>query len=125
MPCRAGCWRGPWSPETSSAPTGRRVRTRWASKRSGNWRRPPRPRSARAEGAPDRTGRCRDSMEERMTVVKWDPYRDVWSLQDRVGRQFQESLGPRQGQEDQAGQWTPPVDIFENAERIGLRADLP
>jgi len=64
-------------------------------------------------------------MEERMTVVKWDPYRDVWSLQERVGRQFQESLGPRQGQEDQAGQWTPPVDIFENAERIGLRADLP
>jgi len=61
-----------------------------------------------------------------MTVVKWDPYRDVWTMQDRVSRQFQESMGPRQGQEDlQAGQWTPPVDIFENAETIVLRADLP
>ena len=61
-----------------------------------------------------------------MTVVKWDPYRDVWSLQDRVNRLFQEGMSPRQGQEDlQAGQWTPPVDIFENAETIVLRADLP
>lgn len=61
-----------------------------------------------------------------MTVVKWDPYRDVWTLQDRVHRLFQEGMAQRQGQEDlQSGQWTPPVDIFENAEKIVLRADLP
>jgi HSP20 family protein len=61
-----------------------------------------------------------------MTVVKWDPYRDLWTLQDRVNRLFQEGMAQRQGQEDlQAGQWTPPVDIFENAEKIVLRADLP
>ncbi|HYS05972.1 MAG TPA: Hsp20/alpha crystallin family protein [Candidatus Dormibacteraeota bacterium] len=61
-----------------------------------------------------------------MTVVKWDPYRDVWTLQDRVNRLFQEGMSAPQGQEDlQAGQWTPPVDIFENAETIVLRADLP
>ena len=61
-----------------------------------------------------------------MTVIKWDPYRDLWTLQDRVNRLFQEGMAQRQGQEDlQAGQWTPPVDIFENAEKIVLRADLP
>jgi HSP20 family protein len=61
-----------------------------------------------------------------MTVIRWDPYRDLWTLQDRVNRLFQEGMSQRQGQEDlQAGQWTPPVDIFENAEKIVLRADLP
>lgn len=61
-----------------------------------------------------------------MTVVKLDPYRDVWTLQDRVHRLLQEGRTLRQGQEDlQSGQWTPPVDIFENSETIVLRADLP
>ena len=27
-----------------------------------------------------------------MAVVKWDPYRDVWTLQDRVNRLFQEGM---------------------------------
>src|SRR3989442_826310 len=54
-----------------------------------------------------------------MTVVKWDPYRDVWTLQDRVNRLFQEGMSARQGQEDlQAGQWTPPVDIVQNAQTV-------
>ncbi len=61
-----------------------------------------------------------------MPVVKWDPFRDLFALQDRVNRLFQEGLPQRAGQEDlQAGQWSPAVDIFENAEKIVLRADLP
>jgi len=61
-----------------------------------------------------------------MSVVKWEPNRDPWSLQDRVGRQVQDGMDRRQGQESlTAGQWTPPVDIFENAENAVLRADLP
>jgi HSP20 family protein len=61
-----------------------------------------------------------------MTVVKWDLFRDVGTVQDRVNRLFQEGMPQRQGQADlQAGQWTPPVDIFENADAIVLRADLP
>jgi len=61
-----------------------------------------------------------------MTVVTWDPYRDLWNFQDRVGRLFQEEKTGRQGHQDlQAGQWTPLVDIVESAEKIVLRADLP
>ena len=61
-----------------------------------------------------------------MPVTRWDPLRDLWTLQDRVNRLFQEGTAHGAGQEDlQAGQWTPAVDIFESAEKIVLRADLP
>ena len=62
-----------------------------------------------------------------MPVAKWDPLRDLWTLQDRVNRLFQEGTARRSGQEEdlQAGQWAPAVDIFESAETIVLRADLP
>ena len=55
-----------------------------------------------------------------MPVAKWDPLRDLWTLQDRVNRLFQEGMARRSGQEEdlQAGQWAPAVDIFESAEKI-------
>src|SRR5881296_2368290 len=61
-----------------------------------------------------------------MPVAKWDPFRDLLTLQDRVNRLIREGMAGRAAQEDlQAGQWSPAVDIFENAEAIVLRADLP
>src|SRR5213594_2748178 len=62
-----------------------------------------------------------------MPVAKWDPLRDLWTLQDHDNRLFQEGMARRSGQEEdlQAGQWAPAVDIFESAEKIVLRADLP
>ena len=61
-----------------------------------------------------------------MSVMKWEPNRDPWTLQDRVNRPSQEGMVQRHGQESlMNGQWTPPVDIFENAEKVVFRADLP
>lgn len=61
-----------------------------------------------------------------MPSMRWDPLRELWTLQDRVNRLFQEGMMHRPGQEDlQAGQWTPAVDIIETADKIVLRADLP
>jgi len=61
-----------------------------------------------------------------MTTTRWDPFRDLMSIQERMNRLFQETLARQQGQEDiQAGQWTPAVDIHETGDRIVLRADLP
>ncbi len=61
-----------------------------------------------------------------MSVNKWDPLRDPSSLQDRVSHLFQEGMARLSGHENQtSGQWTPAVDIFEDAERILLCADLP
>ena len=61
-----------------------------------------------------------------MAETKWEPFRDLLTIQDRMNRLFQEGLGRRMGPEDRpAGQWSPPVDILENDDRIVLRADLP
>jgi HSP20 family protein len=61
-----------------------------------------------------------------MTTTRWDPFRDLMAIQDRMNRLFQDTLARQRGQEDaEVGQWSPAVDIFEAAERIVLRADLP
>ena len=61
-----------------------------------------------------------------MTTTRWDPFRDLMAIQERMNRLFQETLARQQGQEDiQAGQWTPAVDIHETGDRIVVRADLP
>ncbi len=61
-----------------------------------------------------------------MADTKWEPFRDLLTIQDRMNRLFQEGLGSRIGHEErQVGPWSPPVDILESDDRIVLRADLP
>ena len=61
-----------------------------------------------------------------MTTTRWDPFRDLMAIQDRMNRLFQETLARQRGQEElEVGQWSPAVDIYETADRIVLRADLP
>lgn len=58
-----------------------------------------------------------------MTLAKMDPFRDLMSLTDRLGRLFSETAG--RTRDDLFGAWAPPVDIFEKEDRLVLRADLP
>lgn len=61
-----------------------------------------------------------------MAIVRFDPFRDLAQMQDRINRIFGEAY--RRGDEDvlNGGDWTPPVDIFENKDHeIVLRAELP
>ena len=61
-----------------------------------------------------------------MTTTRWDPFRDLMAIQDRMNRLFQETLARQRGQEEmEVGQWSPAVDIFETGDRIVVRADLP
>ncbi|MGH9748574.1 MAG: Hsp20/alpha crystallin family protein [Candidatus Polarisedimenticolia bacterium] len=57
-------------------------------------------------------------------LSKWDPFRELMSLQDRVGRAFLDPYARVTGGEF-AGSWFPPVDIFEENDRIILRAEVP
>jgi HSP20 family protein len=61
-----------------------------------------------------------------MGVVRWDPFRDLISIQDRMNRMFEQSLS-RSRLEDGVlpSVWTPAVDIYETADRIVLKAELP
>jgi HSP20 family protein len=61
-----------------------------------------------------------------MTMTRWDPFRDLMAIQDRMNRLFQETMARQRGQEEiEAGQWSPAVDIYETGDRIVVRADLP
>jgi HSP20 family protein len=64
-----------------------------------------------------------------MATTRWEPLRDLMSLQDRVNRILEDVImPPRRGVEPEdltAGQWSPPVDIFETSESIVLRVEVP
>jgi HSP20 family protein len=61
-----------------------------------------------------------------MSIVRYDPFRDLRSLQDEVNRLFSNNLTRSFGDEGIArGAWNPSVDIFENKDQIVLEAELP
>ena len=61
-----------------------------------------------------------------MSIVKWDPFRDVAALQDRINRIFSESFDSSRELDDDSSltDWRPPVDIYEGAEGYVLKVEL-
>lgn len=61
-----------------------------------------------------------------MTVVRYDPFRDLRTLQEEVNRLFSTNLTRTFGDEGIGrGAWAPSVDIYENKDQIVLEAELP
>lgn len=61
-----------------------------------------------------------------MSITRYDPFRDLKTLQDEVNRLFSTNFSRGFGDEGIArGAWTPTVDIFENKDEIVLEAELP
>ena len=61
-----------------------------------------------------------------MTIVRYDPFRDLRTLQEEVNRLFSTNLTRAFDDEGIArGAWAPSVDIYENKDQIVLEAELP
>ena len=61
-----------------------------------------------------------------MTIVRYDPFRDLRTLQEEVNRLFSTNLTRGFGEEGIGrGAWNPSVDIYENKDHIVLEAELP
>src|SRR3712207_1485398 len=62
-----------------------------------------------------------------MAIVRFDPFRELSTMQDRINRIFGEAYRRNDGDDVLSrGDWLPPVDIFENEKHeIVLRAELP
>ena len=65
-----------------------------------------------------------------MAIVRWEPFRDLVSIQGRLNHLFDEAFRGAtrpsgDGEEWSLGSWAPAVDIFEQDGNIVLKAELP
>ncbi len=62
-----------------------------------------------------------------MTVVRWDPFKNIVTLQDRINRLFDDAFPRPTGDEEDlaACAWRPLVDIFEEEDGVVIQMDLP
>ena len=62
-----------------------------------------------------------------MSMVRFDPFREMAQMQDRINRIFGDAYTRRHDDDlTQRGEWFPAVDIYENAnQEIVLKAELP
>ena len=61
-----------------------------------------------------------------MPIVRYDPFRDLRTLQEEVNRLFSTNLTRAFDDEGIGrGAWAPTVDIYENKDQIVLEAELP
>jgi HSP20 family protein len=62
-----------------------------------------------------------------MNLTRWDPYRELSTLADRLNRAFTPTTSARRDRDEEMtlGSWCPPVDIAEDKDTITLTAELP
>ena len=61
-----------------------------------------------------------------MTVLtRWDPFRELSALQNRMSRLFEEQYGTGREESLTAGAFLPPVDIYEDEHSLQLKLEVP
>jgi HSP20 family protein len=61
-----------------------------------------------------------------MPIVRWDPFRNVSALQERINRLFDDTFpaGSEMDEEINQSSWRPAVDIYETDEGLVITAEL-
>jgi HSP20 family protein len=59
-----------------------------------------------------------------MSITRWDPFRNINTLQEQVNRLFENSAQVGRG-ESALTTWAPAVDIYETENELVLKADIP
>lgn len=61
-----------------------------------------------------------------MAITRWDPFRDVLTLQNRMNSLFQDFNRPGEGNDlVSTAAFVPPVDIYEDEHKIVLKLEVP
>src|ERR1700733_339671 len=71
-----------------------------------------------------KNGRTR---RRRMTITRWETYRDVLALQNRMNSLFQDFSRSNTGENElvTAAGFVPPVDIYEDEHKLVLKLEIP
>jgi len=61
-----------------------------------------------------------------MAIIRWDPFRDMVTLREKMNRLFEDSLAQKGEDKDRfTSNWAPAVDIYETANELVLTAEVP
>lgn len=61
-----------------------------------------------------------------MAIIRWDPFRDLITLREKMNRLFEEAFTSRGEERDLVSStWTPSVDIYETENALVLNAEVP
>jgi HSP20 family protein len=62
-----------------------------------------------------------------MAITRWDPFRDLGILQERMNRVFEDAAvrGWKNEEPSATTSWSPAVDIYETDSEIMVQAELP
>ena len=61
-------------------------------------------------------------------ITRWAPFRELNTLQDRMNRLFQESIGSQGNLGEEAlvsGAFVPPVDVYEDEHNVVIKLEAP
>jgi HSP20 family protein len=64
-----------------------------------------------------------------MSIVRWDPFRELEEMSGRLNRIFGQGIGPRGAEQSRDAManfdWAPSVDIAETPQEFVVKAELP
>ncbi|PSH03567.1 MAG: molecular chaperone [Acidobacteria bacterium] len=59
-------------------------------------------------------------------LTRWEPVRELATLQDRMNRLFSDAFSPVMNQESlSSGAFVPPVDVYEDEQGIHVKVEVP
>lgn len=59
-------------------------------------------------------------------ITRWDPFRDLVSIQDELNRLFGRTYGGvEQTRSSASGSWAPALDVYETPEKLVATVELP
>ena len=61
-----------------------------------------------------------------MAIIRWDPFRDLITLREKMNRLFEDAVTSRGEERDMmSSTWTPSVDVYETDKALVMTAEIP
>lgn len=58
-------------------------------------------------------------------LTRWDPFRELSTIQDRMNRLFQDAYAPNREEGLSTAAFAPPADVYEDENHLTLKLEVP